>query len=90
MSAQAGLVDFSIGVSPLMARVVDLVPEDAVPLRLSFRLGDARQPAVFFENASCEPYAGLRDRDESRALLLHWARDGRTLRDGATAASCFG
>lgn len=89
MSEESGLVDFAIGVSPVMARVVDLVPSGTVPVRFSFRLGDARERTAFFYNESCERYRELPASDQSRALLLYWARDGRTLLDGSTAASCF-
>ncbi|MBX3094866.1 MAG: hypothetical protein KF680_10085 [Cryobacterium sp.] len=88
VSNESGLVDFALGVSPLMAEVVDLIPADAPAIRLSFRLGDSSDVAVYFDNEACKYYGEGLAGAESRKLLSYWARDGRTLRDGSTAASC--
>ncbi|HRN28542.1 MAG TPA: hypothetical protein PK781_06920 [Terrimesophilobacter sp.] len=88
ISAESGLVDFALGVSPLMAEVVDLIPQDAPPIRLSFILGDSRDAAVYFDNEACEYYGDDQAGADSRELLSYWARDGRTLLDGSRAADC--
>jgi hypothetical protein len=44
---------------------------------------------LFFDTADCLSYEQLDSSDPSALLLNYWARDGRTLRDGSAAASCF-
>jgi hypothetical protein len=44
---------------------------------------------ITFTNVDCGPYPNLVEAEPSRTLLQYWARDGRTLLDGSSAASCF-
>lgn len=89
MSDPPGPLDPAAGIPSALVQAVDLITGDESAMSVAFQIGDDPNVEWFFRNDSCEQYSELSDDNESRALLLHWARDGRTLLDGSTAASCF-
>jgi hypothetical protein len=88
----ASAVDAATGLPTSIETVVDSVTADAFPML--FTVNDEVESidgitGITFTNADCGPYPTLIEIEPSRTLLQYWARDGRTLLDGSTVASCF-
>ena len=81
--------DAANGLNAAAARLVTALPADGPGLAISFVAAKDNSAVAFFDDRSCDSYVGLAETDQSRQLLEYWGKDGRTLRDGSTVASCF-
>ncbi len=81
--------DAVTGLNAAAARLVAALPAGGAPVSITFLSAKDKSTVAFFDDRSCDSYAGLDAADPSRRLLEFWDQDGRTLADGSTVASCF-
>lgn len=81
--------DAATGLNAAITRTLDSVPAAGAGIAIEFHSATDQHVVATFDDRSCDSYIGLAATDPTRQLLVYWARDGRTLRDGSTAESCF-
>lgn len=85
----AASTDAATGLNAAIVRTLASIPASGPGLAIEFHAASDKHVVATFDDRSCDAYLGKTATDPNAALLLYWARDGRTLLDGSTAQSCL-